>query len=440
MSRTNQMLRLALRNVQRNWRHSLATILAIAAGFTAVCLFDGFIADIAFQNEDGYSKRGMLGHVLVQRHDAQFKLAEEPFHYSLSAEEQRFVEDFLAHESGVLGRVRFLDVKGIVTNGRNSAVFMGMGYDVKDGVRLRGSRWEWNTVAGKPLHLAPELSVTLGGGMGRKMECESQFKGSVYRRDGGYIAEERPFTCHRLRLQLTASTESAQINAIDLQVAGLVDAGFREADQHYVSMPLEVAQKLLDTDRVSLIAIHLRDPSQRAAFLAHLRGAAQAAGLNLDIMPWQEHVVGLTLKGAFEILHVFRNLFMSVVAVIGVMSITNTMMKSVNERVREIGTLRSMGFRRKDMLVMFAAEGFLLSAVACVLGLALTLVATWSVSNAGFSYKAGILSAPIPLKIANAPLTWVLSGLFLSVLATFTAWICARRAAHMIVAEALRHT
>ena len=34
-------LRMARRNVRRNWRHSLAAVLSIATGFVAIALFEG---------------------------------------------------------------------------------------------------------------------------------------------------------------------------------------------------------------------------------------------------------------------------------------------------------------------------------------------------------------------------------------------------------------
>ena len=81
---TKTIAKIAWRNVTRNWRHSLASSLAILAGFTAVALFDGFICDIIRVNEEGFSLRGMAGHVLIQRKDAQFKLVEDSFAYSMT--------------------------------------------------------------------------------------------------------------------------------------------------------------------------------------------------------------------------------------------------------------------------------------------------------------------------------------------------------------------
>jgi putative ABC transport system permease protein len=140
-----------------------------------------------------------------------------------------------------------------------------------------------------------------------------------------------------------------------------------------------------------------------------------------------------------ELLHVFRNLFMLIVVTIGVMSVANTMMKSVNERVREIGTLRSLGFLRRDLTLLFACEGGFLSLLACGVGLGLTFLIGTAISLSGIKFRAGVLSVPIQLAVAPAPGAWIISGAVLSLLATGTAWFCARRASRMVIADALRH-
>src|SRR6188508_2086008 len=102
MSLTNninvQMTKLAWRNVIRNWRHSLATILAIASGFMAVSLFDGFIKELQARNSDGYMTRGMLGNVLVQKKGAQDNSSDDQWLYSMDAADQKFLEDFFAKD------------------------------------------------------------------------------------------------------------------------------------------------------------------------------------------------------------------------------------------------------------------------------------------------------------------------------------------------------
>lgn len=444
MAAAPKLARMAWRNVVRNWRHSLATLLAIASGFMAVSLFDGFIRELEKRNKDGYETRGMLGDVLIQRKDAEANMEEDPWLYSLDEKDQAEIESFLKTDPAFLRRVRFLNVTGIASAGGVNAVVMGHGYDLAEGAAVRGERWVWNTVAGKPLHLptAPRPAILLGRSLSRLLGCESgnpDAKDDFLLPDGNYVPGERPFTCKEPRVLISATTEMAQVNAIDLEVSGLFDAGFREADKRAISLSLEDAQRILDTKKITMVSVQLTDPSERVPFVRRMRAALESKGLKLDIKPWTEHKLAAYVVGGLELVGVFRNLFMAIVVTIGVMSVANTMMKSVNERIREIGTLRSLGFLRRELTFVFACEGFFLSMIACVAGLLGTLVVSKLIESLGLSYKAGVLSVPIRLSVGAAPGAWAVSAITLSLLATGTAWFCARRAASMVVADAMRH-
>ncbi|MCX6118974.1 MAG: FtsX-like permease family protein [Proteobacteria bacterium] len=434
--------KIALRNVVRNWRRSLASSLAIAAGFTAISLFDGFLKDLKFVQEDGFSSRGMLGEVVIQRHDAQYKLIEDTFAYALTKEEQEFLDSLILKDPDVDVRVRFMEIKGMISNGQNNAVFIGTAMDVQEGRKMRGPTWEWNVLAGKPLYLAQDDNVILTGmGLGLMMDCKPNADVMhVTKRGGGYIAEDRPFTCVRPRLQLSSSTEAAQVNALDLTVFGLLDHGFREADQHYVQMPLSTAQRLLDTDKVTLISVRMLPGKDQTAFINRIAEASKAKGYNFDVMPWREHSIGNFIRSTNSILGTFRGIFMTIVVIIVVLSVANTMVKSVNERIREIGTLRSMGFHQKDVRTIFTLEGVGLAALSCLSGIIVTLIICLAVNYSGIRYKAGMLSVPIFLTVGINPLIWIVNTVWLTTLAALTAWFSSRKAAKMVVADALRYS
>lgn len=435
-----QLTKLAWRNVVRNWRHSLATIMAIASGFMAVSLFDGFIKELNERNTDGYMTRGMLGNVLIVKKGAQENSADDQWQYSMDAKDQKFMEGFFARDPDFKVRVRFLSMQGLVTSGAHNTVFAGFGYDIKEGAEIRGQRWYWNTLSGKPIDLAEKPSILLGMGLGHLIDCDFPYDGpSFILPDGNYTAQERPYKCQSERVTLSATTEAAQVNAIDLPIVGFFDAGFREADKRALHVSLADAQRLLDTDKITMVAVKLKDDNATDAFVKRMKAAAKGEGVDLDIMPWMQHQMAAYVSGGMQIVNVFRNLFMVIVVTIGVMSVANTMMKSVNERIREIGTLRSLGFLRRHLVKMFAMEGAFLSLLACGVGLVMTLVMTFVIARLGLTYRAGILSIPIALHVQLVPMAWLVSAITLSLLATGTAWFCSRRAAQMVIADAMRH-
>ena len=434
--------RIAFRNLRRNWRHSLAALLSLTAGFMAICLFEGYIRDLRFQFEDGFLHRGMYGDLVVERHDAAAQYVDDPWSYNLTEQDQGVIDAFLEQEAAhIAHRVRFLNVTGMVSNGRTSTVFLGIGHDVLEGTALRGPQWAWNTTAGRPLHevTLPD-PVLIGGRLSELLDCELEQGVPVFRPEGGYLAEERPFRCPTETLQLQVTTERYQLNAVDAGVAGVVDAGLRELDDKYIAMPLETAWRLLDTRRVTMYSLALTDPSERDGLAARLEAFAKARGLQLDVMPWQRHPIhGALFRQSIELLSLFRTFVMAVVVVIGVMSVLNTLTKSVAERTREIGTLRSLGFLRRHIVAMFAWEGFLLALAACTVGLVLTLGLSLGLTLAGISYRPGVTTIPIPLRIQVIPLEYLVVAILLCLLSTVAAMIPASRAAASRITDALGH-
>ena len=107
--------------------------------------------------------------------------------------------------------------------------------------------------------------------------------------------------------------------------------------------------------------------------------------------------------------------------------IINTMTVSVMERTKEIGTLKALGAKSRDILLMFLSESVLTGFVGGAIGAALGIVL-----SAGIGQIIGMQISPSLLLsvevVGFAVLTSVLSGLY-------PAW----RASNLSPVEALRH-
>jgi putative ABC transport system permease protein len=435
------LLRLAARSVRKNWRHSVGSMLAIAVGFLAISLFAGYLAFFKNEVTGMMAERFMMGSFLVEKAGASEAITEaRPEPVLLGDVEQAFVDGYLRdHAAEVEARVRVLFIWGFVSTGSASTNFAGWGYDPVEGATVR-RRFAWDTFSGRPLHLAGPDSVQLSRGLAGLLDCMPTSDRRATGKDGLLIPEERPFACKRPRVQLMASTATGQVNAIEPTVVGLVDAGRKELDLKFLAMPLAQAQRLRNTRDLSLYSVQLRDPSTAGRFSRELVAAGHARGVAIAAMPWQEHYLGEQYRQGMQVLGVFRALMAVVVVVIAGMAVFTTMVKAVSERTREIGTLRSLGFLRSHVVRLFALEAALLSAGACAVGLAATLVITAAVNGARITYNAGLLSEPIPLGISMDPTIWLLATAFLVAIAVFAAFLPARRAARARIPDALSHS
>lgn len=116
--------------------------------------------------------------------------------------------------------------------------------------------------------------------------------------------------------------------------------------------------------------------------------------------------------------------------VVGGIVILNTMIMTIHERTREIGTLRAVGWRKRRILGTIVREAVLLSLLAGVVGIALGVGLNWliSVFPAASYLEAGYDAAMFVQTLIVTLVLGVLGGLY-------PAW----RASRMSPVEALRY-
>lgn len=115
---------------------------------------------------------------------------------------------------------------------------------------------------------------------------------------------------------------------------------------------------------------------------------------------------------------------------VGAIGILNTMLMNVSERVREIGTLRAFGWRRRKVMGLILAEGLITSVLGGIGGSLLGFVGAESLMRL---VPQGVLEAEYPpLLLVRAMVVAVVLGLLG---ASYPAW----RASRLSPAEALRY-
>ena len=431
--------RIAWRNVRRHWRHSLGSLLSIVVGFLAIGMFEGYLGDLEDLQANWYVQRSMMGHVIVEERSASRAERDNPFAHAMHEAAQQFTDGFIAaHAAEVRAHARVLTMGGLASTGKTGVMFLGWGYDVAGAAAVRGP-WAWNTTAGVPLHEAPPNSVVIGNGLAGLLDCTGPSPADAIGRNGMPIEATRPFTCRSTRLQLTGSTETGQLNVVDPTIVGFFDAGLKELDARFVTVPLPLAQRLLDTSAVSFYSIALHDERDAAAFAAAFNAAATAVGATVVAEQWREHRFAELYRRTTQVLGLYRTFVVLIVVTIAGMSVFSTMLKAVNERVREIGTLRSIGYRRPHIVRLFTLEAVMLALVACAVGFVALVVVTSAINGAGMSYSGGISATPIPLTVSLRLQACAFATAFLAGIAVFASWFPARRAARLSIPDALGH-
>ena len=116
---------------------------------------------------------------------------------------------------------------------------------------------------------------------------------------------------------------------------------------------------------------------------------------------------------------------------IGAVGVMNTVLMSVFERVREIGILLALGWRRRRIIVMIMIESMLLSLAGGLAGIAFGVLALQMLQQLPWlrgRIEMSVTAVPLVVALGVSIALGVLGGLY-------PAW----RGAHMEPTDALRH-
>ena len=160
-------------------------------------------------------------------------------------------------------------------------------------------------------------------------------------------------------------------------------------------------------------------------------GVAEADRSDIKYTDTLELIIGL-INGMIKIVTSALIAFTSISLVVSTVMIGIITYVSVVERIKEIGVIRSIGGRKKDVSHLFNAETFIIGLLAGIIGIGFTLVVSL-IGSAVLKYVTGIPGL-VQLKLSHALILIALSvGLTL-----ISGLIPARSAANKDPIEALR--
>lgn len=187
------------------------------------------------------------------------------------------------------------------------------------------------------------------------------------------------------------------------RVVGIYETGVGFEDAAAI-VPLVEAQTLaLQPHRVSMLYIKLKDPGR----VGQLQTRIERRFSDLSVS------TAAGFAGQEQLLELLDGIAMAVAGlavVIGGISMTNTLFMSVFERTHEIGILRSLGWRRRRVMVMILGEAVLLALLGGAAGSVLGVLALVAISKSGA--LLGVFGSQLTLDVfARALITVIALGL-----------------------------
>lgn len=399
-------LRFAFQNTLRNRRRSLVTITIAALGSAAILTGGGFALSTYEALEESSART--TGHLIVAN-PAQFGSDEEvPLQHGLTAPQP--VREQLLSDPEVRYVLPRIEFSGLISNGDKSTIMIASGIDPDAEFSIKG----------------PFLSLKSGS----LLQSDSKVAAVVIGETLAASLKAQPGS----NLTLMASTTDGALNALDVEVKGIVSTGIPEMDKRLVYTDIKTAQKLLNTQRISSFGVFLS--SMQATLPAQQR--LQAALPALKVQTWLDQAFFYqAVRGLYN--RIFGALGM-IICVIVVFVVANAMAMAILERTREIGSLRAMGTMPQELMTSLSYEGMLLGGSGALLGSLLAV----GISLLLICFPVQMPPPPgrsvgYPLLISlNLNLT-LYTILAMVLLAMLSSWLVSRKTLRQPIVEALAY-
>ena len=420
---------LSLRNLFRNRRRTLITVLVSASGFTALAIVAGYMEFTFFGLKEtticfGFTAQGGTGHLQIFNSNSLENEELYPMQYGIKNYDQ--LQNSIESMPDVSFTIPRIEFTGLVSNGDKSLSFIGHGINPQKEAMLLHY---WNS-----LH-----QISEGAKVNDSLYTILQKK----YQNGVLLGKEMAKSLHATPgsdLLLMSTTVDGAVNVIDITVAGIVDTGLETANKYYLETKIQTVQDLLFTDKISNIAVVINNTDKTHYFESILDSTINKKSLqtSFTVIPWEKLASYYnSIRDIYTIIFGFVGF---IVVSIVFLSCTNTMLMATMERISEIGTLKAIGVSNKWLSLLFLLEGFFIGLISIIIGISFKYIFSFIINISGYRMPPPPgMSSSYLLKIfpASEQLPWI--SLLIIVSTTFSGLFTLLKIKKMSIVESLSH-
>jgi len=396
--------KLAFRNVLRQKRRTVLTVLTMFGGFTLSSIGIGW-ADGSYNQVIEMFTGSHTGQVQVHAPD----YLDDPSLYK-TIDDTTSVVRALQATAGVRGWAPRIYASGLLSAGAASA-----------GASIRGV-----SPAAETEYLALDGQLVEGS----MLESDGQML------LGNVLARRLDASVGDSVVILSGAADGSIANDRYV-VAGLVESGDPTADRSTCYLTLAGAATLFRLEgRVHEVAVICTS-------LDMTRPVAESLSRrlpDLDVLPWQEFAEEFYRAMKADMQGLWISIF--IVVLVASASVLNTVLMSVLERRREYGVLRAIGTSPRTIVSMIMLEALIQAAVAIAAGLVVSTIALDVLSSHGLSFSEPLTYGGVQFAEMRAQITprslW-LPALVVAATALLVSIPPALKAARISPARAMRN-
>lgn len=335
-------LKIPLKNIWRNRRRTFFTIAGISFATVCLVLFGGYIRIIDIALKDSAIRKD-YGHFQIAR-TGYFKADNMAPEYLMPEAEFKPLLNRLYK----LPEVDFLNLRlhlaGIIGNYEKSTVFVGICGQPEAEIMMSP-----DIMQGKPLSESDPYGVLIGEGLAKKLNATLNSN-----------------------LLLFFASDSGSQEAINVAVRGIFKGLFAEQGNMMVYLPIKGAWELMLEQKAHRVLVFLKDDQNLIPVIQEVKEFIRTNQLDLEVEPWNKLAVYY-----LQIIAMFYGFLLIGGVIIGsiiIFNISNTMYMIINERTREIGTMRAMGNSRREIIRLLFLEGLIMGIIGVVIGTAAAII------------------------------------------------------------------
>jgi len=234
---------------------------------------------------------------------------------------------------------------------------------------------------------------------------------------------------------------NGSFRSMESYVSAIIFSSDPFSNQGKIFLPLDLMRSNLNTTGTSEITIKTIDIEKSAEFASVIKTVLP----DFQIKPWQEMATDFIKAMKME-----KKINMVIVAIIMAMAmigVINSILISIYEKRKEIGTLFAMGMIKEEIRNLFILEGFLIGVMGSIVGCIAGAFINIYMVNTGLDYS-DLSNNDLQIGYGNEMITmmksaWVFSDfiiiVFISIVtSTLASYLPAKKAMEMQPVECLR--
>lgn len=410
--------KLAFRNLLRNKRRSFATGVAILTGYIGLVLLGAYLV----RAQNGLRAASIYlnhkGHIAIVKQDSLTSYFSKPRKYVLNADEITTVEGILkSRGEDIEFTGKYLTGTGLVSNGHRSVPFIALGFEPevyqRANLHPEPMKWAADWILRKEgdkfdSFMKNPLQISITHRMAELLGLP---------KDLSNLPEDTR------TVQLAGKSFYNDLNAVNADLGTVHTTGLSMAEDTSLRAPLSLLQQLYSTDGIEYMAVFLKHTGDTHSFKKWLQGEFKSRSLPIEVYAYDDEAWNSYFVGSMGFLYVMITLFIFLICGAIILSVVNSTTMGLLERLKEIGTLRAIGFSPQKVSSLFVQEVFLLGAISVVAGLILSLIIASAVNSANIQFSPPGTQGSIQFLLIMSPGLCLGAAAFLIVLTTASAAI-----------------